>query len=168
MKIKLNQTARASTTDIGKLEAFLGEPLDAFFRKFVFDHDGAEPEDNTFPFDPAGNHRSGVRRFVPVKDIPSLAGDLELPPKCFPVAYDSTGNHVIIDQTKGGSVFFLDHEVDAPPSFLAADFNSFLGMLEPPTGVPSLQPGQARTIWKHPDFETKFAKFLKPKADPPQ
>jgi hypothetical protein len=168
MKIKLNQTTRASAADIGKLEAFLGEPLDSSFRKFVLDHDGAEPEDNTFRLDPTGSRRSEIRRFVPVKDIPSLAGDLELPTKCFPVSYDSTGNHVIIDQTKGGAVFFLDHEIDTPPAFLAGDFDSFLDLLEPFTGGPSLQPGQARTVWKHPDFETKFAKFLKPKADPQQ
>ena len=105
MKIKLENGQPASEEAIEALETTLGFRLSESFRVFLREHDGAKPEDNKFS---VGNYNeSSVNRFIPVSKILEKRDAIdELPAKAYPIAYDSFGNYIFIDEGKNGAVFF--------------------------------------------------------------
>lgn len=156
MKIKLREGSAASQDDIKVLEKFIGEPLLAEFLEFVAENDGAEPESNEFKI--GDTNASSVRCFLPVKDIVEEAQHIEnLPEKSFPIAYDSFGNYVFINQAAGGAVFFWDHELPDDIVELAPDLNSFLNSIEP-FDIESIEidPSQVISAWISPDLLEKI------------
>jgi hypothetical protein len=144
-----------SPIDPERLERAVGAPLPAGYRAFVAHHDGAEPADNIVRFsDVHGPQASGVRAFLPVSDAPRLMRAFEGWPRGFiPLAEDGCGNYFLVSLTTG-AVHFLDHETDAPPTELAPDIPTFLGLLEPfdPASV-QVSPEDVTSVWIHPDFE---------------
>lgn len=118
----------------------------------MLEHDGAEPDSNIFSVGEDNN--SGVRAFIPAKDIPRERFNIEnLPVRAFPIAYDDCGNYILIDQEQSGAVLFWDHETPEPLIKVADDFESFLESLEPfDLDSVQLEPGQVKEVWIDPDF----------------
>jgi hypothetical protein len=129
MSVKLKGGEPASSEDIDALEAHLGRPIPAPFRRFVLKNDGAKPEENVF----TANRNVGVNRFIPVREIWGERRFLEdrLLPHAFPVAWDDCGNFVVIDQGENGAVYFWDHELHDPLTRLTDNWDLFLEGLEP-------------------------------------
>jgi len=151
VKIGLKNGRPSSEEEILALEAALGLKLSDSFRAFLQTHNGAVPENNTFEI--SDGNDSGVRKFIPVGEILRERAYLEnISPKAYPVAFDSCGNYVVIDEDKGGSVFFWDHELEEFLE-LAADFGAFLDLLAP-LDIKSikLKHGQVKKAWIDPEF----------------
>src|SRR5579862_7262050 len=151
MKVRLTKGRPALPADIEKLQRHIGEALPNSFLEFIRQHDGAEPETNSFKI--GGVNESGVNGLIPVHDVPSERANIEnLPPTAFPFAWAEGGNYVFID-TASGAVYFWDHEQPTPPIQLASDFAAFMEMLEPfdPSSI-KLQPDQVKSAWIDPDF----------------
>jgi hypothetical protein len=152
MKIKLEEGNACSPRVIAALESKLGTQLPKSFKDFLLTNDGAEPESNTFKI--GDDNASGVRQFIPAKEIARERSEIEgFPATGYPIAFDSCGNYVGIS-IADGSVFFWDHELDEPPTRLAADFNEFLELLEPfHIDAEELDSIPVLRVWKHPDFD---------------
>jgi len=152
MKIAITGGKPASESDILALESALGCRLSAAFRTFVEANDGAEPENNVFK---VGSHNeSGVRQFIPVAAILDELTFLDdLSTHAYPIAWDESGNYVVIDEDQQGAVFFWDHELPEPLTKLASDFGEFLNLLQPfdPASV-QLKLGQVESAWIDPEF----------------
>jgi len=78
------------------------------------------------------------------------------PKKAIPIAEDSCGNYVWLDQ-ETGAIFFWDHEIDGVGEKIAESFETFLTILQPfdPSSV-RLRPGQVKSVWANPDFKPEF------------
>ncbi len=152
MKVKLSKGSAASPDDVALLEAKLGEPLVRDYLTFLERNDGAEAESNICAIDRASN--CAVTGFIPVRDIPEEMSWIEnLPDRAFPIAWAEGGNYVLLDQGKGGAVFFWDHELPDDMIRIADDFDAFLETLEPfdPSSV-VLKPEDVKKAWIDPDF----------------
>lgn len=158
MTIKLQQGQGASREAILELEAALDCRLSDSFRNFVRTHDGAKPEDNVFRI--SDNNSSGINRFIPVAEIRKERAKIEnLPNRAYPIAWDASGNYVLIDEDRNGAVFFWDHELPSKPTDLAANFASFLDLLEPfDTRKIQLKASQVEKAWVDPEFLRKLKK----------
>lgn len=157
MKVGLKGGRQAAQSDMSALEAAIGQPLDAQFRSFIEAHNGAVPEDNSFPVDGVA-HMGGVNEFIAVEDIISKRGYVDgIAPRAYPVAVSAGGNYVILDQDQGGAIFFWDHEVEGGISKLADSFGAFLDMIEP-FDTSAFKPalGQVRRAWIDSDFLKQF------------
>lgn len=154
MAVKIPKTVGVSEDQVEAAERGLGCALPASFLAFVRDHDGAEPEDNTF--DIPGN-QSGVRAFVPLADAPNRSREIEgFPKRGLPVAEDGCGNYVWL-KPETGEILFWDHEIESDGVVIASDFETFIAALQPfdQTSV-RLEPEQAKHVWVHPDFKPQF------------
>jgi SMI1-KNR4 cell-wall len=154
MRVRLAQGKPASAESIAAIEVETGLPLSKSFRTFLENHDGAEPDDNIFKVDEKNN--SGVRRFIPADEVLWYRKSIEGFPEirtAYPVAYDSFGNYVFIDEGNGGAVYFWDHEVLDHAAELAPSFDAFLDLLQPfdPSTI-ELRPGQVKRVWIDPAF----------------
>ncbi|MGA3170141.1 MAG: SMI1/KNR4 family protein [Chthoniobacteraceae bacterium] len=158
MKIKLKNGKAASPKAISAVEAILGCRLSASFRSFLQHNDGAEPETNIFHI--GNNNECGVNEFIPLDQIPKERRYIEnIPTKAYPVAWAEGGNYVFIDESKGGAVFFWDHEVPEEIVALAPNFAAFLEMLEPfDVKSVKLKPGQVKSVWVDPEFLKRLKK----------
>lgn len=156
MKISLNGGGVASERSISALEALIGQPLDQSYRNFVAENDGAVPESNTFPVNGINNF-GGVNEFTPVEDIIAERAHFEnIGPQTYPVALSEGGNYVVLDQAKGGAIYFWDHELDEF-SRIADSFAEFLDLIEPfDVSSVKLAPGQVKSAWIDPDFLKRF------------
>lgn len=149
MKIKLEKGRRAASTKIAALQEMIGTTLPADFLEFVASNDGAKAGVNIFKIS-ADNHGT-VTRFIPVSEIPKEMSFIEtLPEKAFPVAWDTSGNYVFVDQGKDGAVFFWDHELPAETFKLADSFGEFLEALEP--YEPDESDVEVISVWVDPEF----------------
>jgi SMI1-KNR4 cell-wall len=151
---------------VQKLEAAIGHPIGESFRRFVSENDGAEPESNRFEI--GDDNGSGVRRFIPVSKILEEREYIDnIPKHAYPIAEDSCGNYVLLDEGKGGQIYFWDHELPDDENIikLADNFDAFLSMLERDDVEVKLQPGQVISSWEHPDFHKLVGKYLKKKPD---
>lgn len=153
MKVALKGGRQAAESDISALEAVIGQPLNGQFRSFIAAHNGAVPEENSFPVDDVA-HMGGVNEFIAVEDIISKRIYLDdIAPRAYPVAVSAGGNYVILDEDQGGAVFFWDHEVEGGVSKLADSFGAFLDMIEPfDASAIKLDRGQVKRAWIDPDF----------------
>jgi SMI1-KNR4 cell-wall len=157
MKVGLEGGGIASERDIVALEKLIGQPLDLGFRKFIAENDGAIPESNAFPVNGISNF-GGVNEFTLVKEIIEERAYFETIGKhAYPVALSAGGNYVVLDQGRGGAIFFWDHELDAF-SMIAGSFVEFLDMIEPfDESSIKLAPGQVISAWIDPDFLKQFS-----------
>jgi hypothetical protein len=151
MNIKLHSGQAASEEAILRLETALGYRLSNTFRDFLRACDGAEPESNSFTV--GAKNESGVRRFIPSDEILKERSYIDnLPPKAYPVAYDSCGNFIFVDEGRNGAVFFLDHELSEITE-IAPTFGGFLADLKPfDITTVKLKPGQVKKVWIDPEF----------------
>ncbi len=158
MRVKLQNGHPASEEAMNALEIALGCRLSDSFRTFLRTYDGAKPETNVFRINE--RNESGVNRFIPVREIAKARTQIEnIPSKAYPVAWAEGGNYIFVDEDKDGAVFFWDHELPDEPTNLAADFGSFLELLEPfDVGRIQLKPGQVRKVWVDPEFRKKIQK----------
>ncbi|MFN7176929.1 MAG: SMI1/KNR4 family protein [Thermaurantiacus sp.] len=155
MPIELATGLPPASDALDRLAAAAGGPLPPGYLDFVARHDGAEPAANIIHFeDDFGAQASGVRRFVSVAEAPELMRAIEGWPKGFiPLAEDDCGNHFAMSAATG-AVHFRDHEVDGPPTHLAPDIWSFLGLLLPfDENRVQVAPEDVISVWVHPDFE---------------
>lgn len=130
MAISIKTGGTATSSDVERLEATIGAPIDDDYRKFLTQYDGGTPEPNIFPV--GSDNDADVSQFIPVRDIPSLIPTLaHLPARAFPVAHAAGGNFIIINSTEGGAVYFWDHELSDHPVKLADRFNQFLQQMTP-------------------------------------
>jgi hypothetical protein len=159
MKIKLMEGKAAPEEAILALETELGCRLSESFKAFVRTHDGAKPETNVFKV--GDKNESGINRFVPVDEIGQERAHIGHFPrgKAYPVARDSCGNYVFIDEDRAGAVFFWDHEFSDERIELASDFAIFLELLEPfDIRSIKLKPGQVKRAWIDPEFLKRLKK----------
>jgi hypothetical protein len=157
MRVHLNGGQEATEDEISKLESCIGMPLDGEFRKFVTQYDGAEPESNSFPVG-GRDHVGNVEKFISVKNIPLEREYIDdISAQSYPVAISSGGNYVLLDQHRGGAVYFWDHEVPGGTTKIAEGFTAFLDMIQP-FDESSVQPapGQVKSAWIDPDFLKQF------------
>lgn len=161
MKIEFTEGRPAATSDINRLQDRMQLPLSADFIDFVRIHDGAKPARNRFRISEADGS-SSIQRFIPVAEIPAEMKDMHLPPNTYPIAYDSSGNYIVIDEGNSGAVLFWDHEIENGTTKLSSGFLDFLNLLEPIIEPPVIKTGRAHVLSKHPDFEKIFAKYLIP------
>lgn len=153
MKIKLKGGKSATPKAVQKLEAALGCSISESFRRFVSENDGSKPEANIFKI--GTDNDAGVNQFIPVSEILEERRSLEnLPNRAYPIAWAEGGNYVLLDEGKGGQVYFWDHELpDENIIRLADNFDEFLSMLEPfDINSVELKPGQVKKVWIHPEF----------------
>jgi hypothetical protein len=128
MNIRTENGKPASEEAISNLESALGFSISGHFKAFLRTQDGAEPENNILH----GNYNVGIDGFIPLDQILEERGYIEnLPERAYPVAWAACGNIVYIDEGKGGSVFFWDHEDSDNVTELASDFDAFTNLLEP-------------------------------------
>jgi hypothetical protein len=156
MKITLAKGKQAPPEAVQKLEQVLGCPISSDFRRFISENDGARPQDNSFPI--GKNNSSGVRRFIPVSKILKERQYIDnIPDRAYPIAEDSFGNYVLLDEGTGGKVYFWDHEFeDDNITHLADSFDQFLSMLEPPDEDAineKIKSMKVLSVWTHPDFD---------------
>ena len=158
MVIKLSNGKPSSEAAIRKLEARLGYDLSAPVRAFIRENNGAEPEANKFRIDE--KNQSAVRKFIPVEEISEECLGIEnLPSKAYPIAWDSFGNYVLVDEGRDGKIYFWDHEQPDRLAEIAHDFGRFLYMLEPfDANSIQLKPGQVKSVWIDPDFMKSLKK----------
>lgn len=152
MVVALNAGKSASWRDIASIEAIIGCPLSQAVRDFLDRYDGARPAPNSFRV--SGSTSSGVALFIPASEIAALRSRVNGLPRekgIYPIAQDTCGNFVLIDEMRGGEVQFWDHERDDPPVRLAAALGEFLDALRPAEEV-VLKPGQVESAWIDPDF----------------
>ena len=155
MKVGLAGGQQASAADIAALEKVIGASLDAQYRAFVEAHDGAEPESNSFPVGGIA-HMGEVRKFIPIREVASERRNLpDIGPRAFPVARDSSGNYMFLDQDHGGAVFFWDHEIRGGISHLADGFDAFLEMLEP-FDESTIESGGGVVVYTNPELAKKY------------
>lgn len=154
MAIKIPKTVGLSDDQIEAAEQALNCVLPDSFRAFVRDHDGAEPEDNTF--DVPGN-QSGVRAFISLVGASELMREIEgFPTTGVPVAEDGCGNYVWL-KSETGEILFWDHEFESDGVVIANDFEAFIASLKPfDIASVRLEPGQVIHAWIHPDFKAEF------------
>lgn len=159
MKIKLRGGRSALKKDVKKLEVALGCSISESFRRFVSENDGSKPEANRFPVGKANG--AAVNRFIPVSEILAERQYIDdVPTHAYPIAWASCGNYVLLDEGKGGKVYFWDHELpDENIIKLADNFDEFLSRLEPfDINSIELKPGQVIEVWADPEFLKKFKK----------
>ena len=157
MKISLKDGKSASKKDVENLEAALGCPISECFRRFVSENDGSKPQSNRFPV--GEDNGAGVDRFIPVSEILAERQYVDdIPNQAYPIAWASCGNYVLLDEGKGGQVYFWDHELpDDNIIKLADNFDAFLSMLEPfDINSIELKPGQVKKVWIDPEFLKKL------------
>lgn len=159
MKITMNAGGEATQEDITALENKIGMPLAPSFHRFVKIHDGAEPAPHGFLISEEEGEDE-IRAFIATRDIPATMERMDLPKGTYPVAYDSLGNYLIIDQSKGDAVFFWDHEIEDNLIKVANSFDEFLDMLKPDASDEDVDPSRLLSDWKSPDFDLQFAKYL--------
>src|SRR5579871_6785376 len=159
MSVPLHDGKPAANEDIPVLERVIGHRLSPSFVDFLSVNDGATPESNVF--DTNDGNRAGVREFIPVAKIPRVREFLDgLPPHAYPFASDDLGNHVVIDEARGGEVFFWDHEIDDHLTSLASNFAEFLKLLEPfKLDLSKIDLERVKSVWVHPDFEEMLKKL---------
>ncbi|HTV41604.1 MAG TPA: SMI1/KNR4 family protein [Candidatus Sulfotelmatobacter sp.] len=153
MKIKLKGGKSAPQKALQELETALGCRISISFRRFVSKNDGAEPEPNIFNIGKDNN--AGVNQFIPISEIWEERQDIDnIPRQAYPIARASCGNYVLLDESKGGQVYFWDHELPVDNIIkLANNFDEFLSMLEPlDINSIKLKPGQVKKVWFAPDF----------------
>jgi hypothetical protein len=82
-----------------------------------------------------------------------------IPAKAYPIAWAEGGNYIFIDEEKSGAVFFWDHEVPEEITELAANFGTFLDLLDPfDINTIELKPGQVKKVWVDPEFLKRIKK----------
>ena len=153
MKIRLTDGKCASKRAVQKLEAALGCPISESFRRFVSKNDGSEPEKNIFEI--GKDNDGGVNQFIPISEIWEERQYIDnIPRQAYPIAWASCGNYVLLDEGKGGRIYFWDHELpDENIIKLADNFDEFLSMLEPfDINSIELKPGQVKRVWIDPKF----------------
>ena len=156
MNVRLDNGSRAAQEDIDALTKMIGETLPADFLDFVAGNDGARPELNIFTI--SDDNHGTVTRFIPVREIPNEMSFMEnLPDKAFPLAWDTSGNYVVLDQGAGGAVFFWDHELPRESFKLANSFGEFLEALEP-FSEPVDSDAEVISVWVDPEFLKKYGK----------
>ena len=164
MKIRLKDGKSASKKDVKKWEAALGCPLSESFRRFVSENDGSKPQSNRFPV--GKDNGAGVDRFIPVSDILEERQYIDdIPNHAYPIAEASCGNYVLLDEGKGGQVYFWDHELPNDNIIKLADnFDEFLSMLEPfDINSIKLMPGQVKEVRVNTELLKRFGIKLKRK-----
>ncbi len=131
MKITLTEGKPAPLEAVQKLEKVLGCPISGEFRRFISNNDGARPQPNSFPI--GDDNSSGVRKFIPVSNILEEREYIDnIPVRAYPIAEDSFGNYVLLDEGTGGKIYFWDHEFeDENITHLADSFDEFLSILQP-------------------------------------
>ena len=134
------------------VEAVLVCPLSDSFKTFLRFNDGAVQDTNIFKI--GDNNECGVNRFIPLDQIPKERTHIEnIPKNAYPVVWAEGGNHVSIDEDRGGAVFFWDHEEPEKFTELASNFGSFLDILEPfDVKKVTLKPGQVKKARVDPEF----------------
>jgi hypothetical protein len=158
MTISISDGKAASEEDISALESSLGYALSPDFKAFVRANDGAHPENNIF--DVGLDNNSDVAEFIPVTKIAyerALIGNLPL--ASYPIAHDSSGNWIIVNEAERGAIFFHDHEIDGEPIKLADSFNEFVQLLKPfDQDSIELRHEQVKSVWVDPDFLASLKK----------
>ena len=158
MTISISGGKAASEEDISALESTLGYALSPDFKAFVRANDGALPENNIFDVGPDNN--SDVAEFIPVTRIAderALIGNLPL--ASYPIAHDSSGNWIFINEAEQGAIFFQDHETDREPIKLADSFNEFVQLMKPlDQDSIELRHEQINRVWIDPDFLASLKK----------
>jgi hypothetical protein len=156
VKITLRGGKPASEESIQALEHLIGCTISESVRAFVRIHDGAEPESNILRI--SHNDDLGVRAFIPMREIPRQRAYIEnVPPHGYPIAYDSCGNFVLVDEGRKGVVVFWNHELPDDMITLATDFAEFLEQLQPfDQSSVKLEPGQVKSVWIDPEFLKKL------------
>lgn len=154
MAVEIPRTKGLSENRVAGVERVLGCALPASLRAFARDHDGAEPEDNTFD---VPDNQSGVRAFISLADVPQLRREIDGFPKTgVPVAEDGCGNYVWL-KPETGEILFWDHEIESDGVVIANNFEAFIASLQPfDRDSAQLQPGQVKHVWIHPDFKPEF------------
>ncbi len=157
MRIALKGGQRAASSDIAALELEIGEPLDAVYRKFIHGNDGALPTQNCFPVNQIAG-MGGITRFISVKDVVAERQYVDdIAQNAYPIAFSEGGNYVVLDQSRGGAIFFWDHEVEEGMSKIADDFDAFMEMLEPfDLSDIDTSADEGATVWVDPEFLKKF------------
>lgn len=152
MKIKLNDGSPASTEAILRFEASFGRSISNSFKSFVATNDGAIPEGNCFKVGTA--NESTIDQFIPLAKIEQQKSYIEnLPEGAYPIAWAAGGNFIIIDEARGGSVCYWDHEIPEQITEVASDFSTFMDRLEPfDTAAVELKPRQVKRVWVDPEF----------------
>ena len=151
MTISISGGKSASEEDISALESTLGHLLSPEFKAFVRVNDGALPENNIF--DVGLENNSDVAEFIPVTKIAeerALLGNL--PVASYPIAHDSCGNWIIVNEAERGAIYFQDHEIDGEQIKLADNFNEFMQLLKPfDQDSVELRDEQIKSVWVDPD-----------------
>jgi len=161
MKIAFYHGKPATKEAISALEQAIGHDISATFLRFVEENDGAEPQSNIFKI--GEDNDCGVNEFIPVSQIPGEIKIIEdLPHHAYPVAWAEGGNYVIINEGRGGAVFFYDHEIFEGLTMLASNFEEFLMTLQPfdPKSV-HVRPDQIKKVWISPEFQKILDKMKK-------
>jgi hypothetical protein len=156
MAIKLKNGKPASHGAIEHFEKLLGCKLSDSFLSFIRSHDGAVPEANTFKI--GDKNGSGVRQFIPIIEIEKERSYIEnISSMAYPIATDDSGNFILIDESRGGAVYFWDHEMPLEMIQLASNFSEFLDSLAPfDINTVQLKPGQVKRVWIDPEFLKKL------------
>ena len=157
MRIALKGGQRAALTDIAALESAIGEPLDAVYRKFIESNDGAKPDQNCFPVNQVAG-MGGITRFISVKDVVAEKQYVDdIAQNAYPIAFSEGGNYVVLDQSRGGAIFFWDHEVEEGMPKVADHFDAFVEMLEPfDLSDIDTSAYEGATCWVDPDLLKEF------------
>jgi hypothetical protein len=138
-----------SITEIISFEEKIGRNLPKTYQLFLLKHNGGHPKSNVFSYKFNGRSlKSSIHYFLGLTDddSDSLEENLEayqnrIPRNCFPIAYDSSGNLILlsIEGNDREKVYFWDHENEADEGeepdyrnvYLIADtFDEFLAGLQ--------------------------------------
>lgn len=150
--IEISGGRRLSEEEVREVEQDLEVSLPDDYREFVANHDGVRPQLNIFPI--SNTNESGVNEFIPLHRIRKECTFIEnLGDDRIPIAWAEGGNYVCLDVSKGGGVFFWDHEEPERDAKLADSFSRFMELLAPfdPNSV-ELKPGQVKSAWIDPEF----------------
>lgn len=138
-----------SLEKVKQVETLIGVKLSKQYVDLIKNHDGCTPVQDSFKyFDQyrSKDVRSGIGRFIPIKqnEFQNMITVYQEPPEFFPenlvaFAEDGGGDYICFDYRQGKNnlnppIVYWNHEADVGKdvSFVANNFEEFLGMLEEP------------------------------------
>ena len=147
---------------LSKIESAIGAKFPDQYVAFLAKFGAGDPDSNVL----SGDERVSVSRFLTIgaDEEYSMEKSLEvysdrIPDAFFPVA-EAAGGNLILMNSKDGSIYFWDHELElkspnAAVSKVANSFDEFLNLLQPLTDA-DIPKHEVVSVKVNPDFAKKF------------